>query len=96
MTMHTKTNGKERELRAAWQLPAGIHNKEFDYVSGEDSYSPRFFQYRGSWYDVCDGFMPTGNMPHGVAAWQGESYFSAVGIRYTSDYEAVVVTYCHW
>jgi hypothetical protein len=95
--MFTKTNNQPRDLYSLAELPSGVAESDFDYVErGEDDYSPRFFPYRGSWYDTQDGFTVTGDMPSGVEAWQAESYFSAVGIRYVEDYERVVVTYCHW
>ena len=102
MTIHSKTNGHARKLYAAWEMSPEIMAREFEYVvtGDEDGDSYRFFQYRGSWYDANDGFISSWgleNMPENVNGWQAESAFSAVGIRYADDdYDAVVVTYCHW
>jgi hypothetical protein len=109
MTTHThngtehylKCNGKPRELVAGYELPEGVHAEWFDYVPAEsdDFFSTRFFEYRGSWYDtrefehVRDGGIAKDLGFHGM---QGESYFSAVLIRYTEDYESVIVGYLHW
>lgn len=95
--MFTKTNNIARDLHALWELPKDVASTDFDYLDNDDdNFTPRFFEYRGAWYDTNDGFMVTDNMPNGVDAWQPQSYFSAVGIRYVEDYERVVVTYCHW
>lgn len=95
--MNTKSNGHARDLVSWYDVPANIRGDWFDYVTDEEErYGARFFQYRGSWYDVNDGFVPATNAPSGVEAWQPESYFGAVGIRFTNDYQSVIVTYCHW
>lgn len=103
-----KSNGRERELLALWQLPAGIAESEFDYVdsdpAGTEFATPRFFQFRGSWYDVNDGFERTNSHGH-YADWDGiqtQSYFDAVLIRYAREdngelnVDYVVVGYTHW
>lgn len=95
--MFTKTNGHARDLLTIEELPQGIVEEWFEYVEpDDDQWSARFFEYRGSWYDTSDGFIPTPNLPTGVAIWQPESCFSAVGIRYVEDYSRVIVTHCHW
>ena len=93
-----KTNGHARDLLSFWEL-SDVTRAEFDYLADdpEAHYSPRFFEYRGSWYDANDGF--TRVTDSALSGWdgaQGESYFSAVLIRYTDDYQAVVIGYAHW
>lgn len=95
--MFTMTNNKPRPLVSWHDIPQNIAADWFDYVVNEDDrWTPRFFNYRGSWYDVNDGFEIADNMPRGVDVWRTESVYSAVGIRYDAEYENVVVTYCHW
>ena len=95
--MFTKTNNKPRPLVSWYDLPRKYANEWFDYVEDEDErWTLRFFDYRGEWYDTHDGFTVTSDMPKGIEAWQAQSAFSAIGIRYDKDYENVVVTYCHW
>ena len=36
------------------ELPEGIGESEFDYVGDADRYDPRFFKYRGAWYDAFE------------------------------------------
>lgn len=102
-----KTNGHARELKPFYALPANVQ-AEFDYMgapdeSNDEHYSSRFFEYRGSWYDSNEFERATGEAFAAWDAWQTESYFSAVLIRYplewdgtTVDYDSVVVGYSHW
>jgi hypothetical protein len=90
------TNNHARELVSFEQLPESARS-DFDYVTGEDQWSPRFVQYRGSWYDTsdCDGL--ASNV--GITGWDlyaSDSFFSGVLFRWPDidgsiDYESVVV-----
>jgi hypothetical protein len=67
----------------------------FDYVEGEDQYSPRFVRYKRIWRDLGE-FMridrPCYPPQSGMDAWagaQGDSYFSGVLCRYDDDGERV-------
>lgn len=95
-----KTNNHARELLCWYELPAGIGPEWFDYVTGEDQYSARFVNYRGSWYDVNDTDNGFGSgMPAVFAGWDSyvsDSFFSGVVFRFPcidgrTDYESVVV-----
>lgn len=61
MEATVKTNGHVRPLQAYVDLPHNVR-ADFDYIDpdkGEDTgsvYDLRFFEYRGSWYDLNDGF----------------------------------------
>lgn len=46
-----KSNGHARELQYYAQLPEDVQ-AQFDYVEEDDQYTTRFFEYRGSWYDI--------------------------------------------
>ena len=104
MTIHKHYNGHARELIPASDLPFGVLSQDFDYMiptsnddSGEALYVPRFFSYRGDWYDSQEFERAGEDMRKlGFHAIQGQSYFSAVAIRYTGDFSAVKVGYLHW
>ena len=86
-----ESNHHERELHCLFELPDEAQ-PDFDYVTGDEHASPRFFKYLGEWYDVNE-FMTTRGVP-AFAGWHGyqsDSFFSGVLIRYTDDFEAVVV-----
>jgi len=84
-------------------LPAKAQ-ADFDYIEGEDRFSPRMVLYKGTWYDVNE-FFTTSTILHGeladLAAWdayQSDSYFSGVLLRWARDwstgrpdFEAVVM-----
>lgn len=101
----------------------GAHMGETVYCDGTCNAQPsewhdlRFFEYRGSWYDLFDGFESVASNPYGTwapiwvrdagfNAWQTESAFSAVLVRYfegegdstrlLDDGDSVVIGYAHW
>ncbi len=98
--IHTVTNGRARDLVSVSDLPDAAAS-DFDYVEGDDRFTPRMFQYRGSWYDTHEFERATGDVF--AAGWQGvqaQSYFDAVAIRYVEEFgyieDAVVVAHLHW
>jgi hypothetical protein len=104
--VHVKTNGHARPVVTYWDLPEAAR-PEFDYVRPTDRDTARFVAYRGAWYDLAE-FVGTGSSTvhwvraAGFDAWQTESAFSAVIVRwfdefgsYTGD-EHVVIGYAHW
>jgi hypothetical protein len=96
MAMTVTTNNQPRELLCFWDIPESAR-EDFDYVGEEERVSSRFFKYRGAWYDANEFQYVPASLPPNLAfmrGWhgqQGESYFSAVLIRYSQDYEAVTV-----
>jgi len=52
MSMEIITNWVPRNLVALHELPAK-KQADFDYAE-DDSYTPRFVQYRGEWHDALD------------------------------------------
>lgn len=104
--MKVTTNNVPRGLVSLAELPAGVAASEFDYVDADDAHGPRFFRYRGAWYDVQEFVRivkrshATG-WAHGVddgsplLAWDGvatDSAFSATLVRYAdNDGERVIV-----
>lgn len=106
--MTVKTNGHWREPVSFHDLPEYARS-DFDYIEGEDRFSPRLFHYLGCWYDLCEFFRVRAAGPHDphalrpkagspLAAWQGyqsDSYFSGVLVRYSDDFESIQVgRYC--
>ena len=91
MSITIVTNNVPREIVAFYELP-DTAREDFDYVTGEDQYSPRFVRYLGEWYDVNEFSVAPVTAPfnkwHGV---QSDSFFSGVLIRYSEDFETVVV-----
>jgi hypothetical protein len=92
------TNHVPRDILDGYELSAD-ERADFDYIdwtaidAGEDSAS--FFRYRGSLYDLGE-FSTTYGMPEfsPLRQWDGylgESFFSAIVVRYCDDHERVVV-----
>ncbi len=90
------TNGQPRNLIALCDL-APAEAADFDYIKGEDVYSPRLFRYKGAVYDSNEFTAPSREVPPErpfLAAWDGvqaDTYFSGILIRYVDDFERVIV-----
>jgi hypothetical protein len=94
------TNNVPRDVIEAYQLSAKERD-EFDYIDwpavdrGEGSAS--FFRYKGELLDLGE-FMVWDGVGHPFPKWDGyrsDSFFSGLLIRYTEDFESVVVgQYC--
>lgn len=85
--MKITTNNKPRPMVCLACLPADVQ-KDFDYITGDDVYTPRLVQYKGAWYDVYDTM--TVRRPLGGAyvreftGWDSyisETFFSGVVFR---------------
>jgi hypothetical protein len=92
MAIEVTSNYQARQLVCFYDLPKKWQS-EFNYTDEDDKYSPRFFHYRGWFYDThefmrVESDMPFSNYWHG---YQSDSFFSGVVIRYCNDYESVVV-----
>lgn len=90
------TNNKPRHIIYGFEL-SNKEKEQFDYLDNIDECS--FFRYKGEIYDMGE-FMriARGQAPHplrpGWERWHGyssDSYSSGVLVRYTSDYESVIV-----
>jgi hypothetical protein len=92
-TTTVTTNHHMRPLEALADVPASVA-AEFDYITGEDVWTPRLFQYRGEWYDVNEFTVVQNNGELAAAGWhgiQGDSYWTAHVVRYAPDWENVIV-----
>lgn len=98
------TNNHARELFMGSELPKEVVERDFDYLgpyeeSNEEMCQLRFFKFRNSWWDafefeaIRDVKNPIWKKWHGV---QTQSVWDAVVIRYTEDYDAVVVGHATW
>jgi len=97
-TLTIITNNRPRDLLSLVDLPEKTR-ADFDYIEGDEVYSPRFVAYRGHYYDVCE-FMctpqrePARQELNELAAWDGyqsDSYFSGTVIKYVDRFERVIV-----
>ena len=83
--MKIKTNNQPRDI-LSWYDLTPEEQKEFDYLEEGDGL---FFRYKNWAYDLGEAMRI-----EGVAGWQGYysgTAFSGVLIRYTSDYDRVIV-----
>lgn len=89
------TNNQPREILTWYDLTLD-EQKDFDYLEEGDG---SFFRYKGQVYDLGE-FMRIDKViaPHpqreGWEQWSGyasENFFSGVLVRYTADFESVIV-----
>ena len=98
--MNVITNNKPRMLLMWAELPEGIGESEFDYVDDADRYDPRFFKYRGAWYDVFE-FEYISDQPCYASfrgKWDGvqtDSFFSGIVLRWVDEFDSVIVGRCY-
>lgn len=89
-----KTNNQVRELLASDEIPSKVMESEFDYVDSDDL-SPRFFKYKGEYYDSHEFVVVSKNAPEEFAGWEGqhsESAFSGLLLKFPEDdYEHIIV-----
>ena len=98
-TMQIVTNNQYRPIIDAYEL-SEKERQEFDYLDwnaidqGSDSAS--FFKYKGQIYDLGEFQVVTETLEncHGLKGWNGfssDSYFSGVLIKFSEDFESVIV-----
>lgn len=94
-----RSNNKPREIIYGWQLTED-EAKEFDYYEYNpddencELFTAAFFRYRGDLYDLHE-FMPCpkGMFPGNWEGYHSYGYDAGLVMRYTDDYEAVIVGY---
>jgi hypothetical protein len=98
MSYQVLTNRRWRPLQDWHSLPVKFQ-QEFEHVEQEDRCTPRFFSYRGWWYDLNDFVtVSPGHRAQGLEGWMGvqaDSFFSATLVRYDSTMEHVQVGRCY-
>lgn len=90
MAMKIITNNVPRDVLSFYELTEK-QRAEFDYFDAENDVG-MFFRYRGEVYDLDDGFDSVKD--EGLRGWdavQPDSFFSGICIRFTEDFEQVVV-----
>lgn len=105
--MHDKlnivTNYHWRD-KVYWHDLTDEERADFNYVKTDDERDGwEGFRYRGSVYDLNDGFEPAPDAirRHGFDGWEPQSYFDGIAVRYfdtDGNYvdDAVVVAHFHW
>lgn len=103
-TYHVKTNRHTRPLISWQELEHEVIGEYFgeDYSIAGEEWSPRFFNYRGAWYDYYEFESARDDVKAlGFDGVQFESAFSAVVVSYFNKdgYELdneIIVGYIHW
>jgi hypothetical protein len=90
-----RTNNIARNILSAWEL-TDKERAELDYIDFAADEDGSFFRYKGNIYDLNEFQRVTDTMYncHGFAAWSGfqsDSFFSGILVRYTNNFESVVV-----
>ena len=91
--MEIITNNQSRPLIYGYEL-SDKEKREFDYIDDIDS--AQFFRYKGWVYDLNEFQRVSDTMEncHGFNGWHGfqsDSFFSGIVVKYTDDYESVIV-----
>lgn len=98
-TLTVRTNHQPRDLFSACELSESELEKYcLGYIEGDDMLSYRLFRYKGNVYDVNEfvAFLPPWGNPNSPLAkdWDGiqsDTHFSGILVKYTNDYESVIV-----
>jgi hypothetical protein len=92
--MDIKTNHKPRPTVYGWEL-TDKERAEFDYL--DDINGGSFFRYKGAVYDLGE-FMRIDHvrecLPETFTGWHGyqsDTFFSGLLVRYSGDFESVVI-----
>lgn len=87
--MQIKTNNQPRDL-ISWYDLTEKEQADFDYIEDGEFNG---FRYKGRVYDLGE-FMRCSGSVNGFSDWHGISsntFFSGVLVKYTSDFESVIV-----
>lgn len=100
--MNIRTNNKPRHILFGFEL-SDKEKQDFDYL-GDGLDDAQFFRYKGQVYDLgefvriettrTNGFTTVVEENSPLVAWHGissDSYFSGVVVKYTNNYESVIV-----
>lgn len=99
--MTLKCNNHTRPLVPMSELDKDAQ-KNFGYVTEDEFFDSRFFEYRGEWYDANEFTTATDDVKAlGFDGMQGQSYFSAVVVRFFDKsgepfVDEIVVGYLRW
>ena len=105
MDLTITTNNVPRDL-LYWHELSDAERLELDYIDNGDERGADFFRYRGSIYDLHEFSRierAPSSHPFSLTVWedndpllafdgyQSDSFFSGIAIRYTDNWERVVV-----
>lgn len=97
--MKITTTNRPKEMVCFFDLPKKAQS-DFDYVEGDNRYSPRFVKYRNAFYDVYDtqritihngspmGWSMVVQHDNPLSKWDAivsETYFSGILFKSNSD-----------
>ena len=82
--MKIYTDHKWKQFKYRNEVPASVLASQFDYQDPEETFDG-FIHYRGVWYHL-DQFMRGAPIP-GWDGFAGDSFFSGVAIKLSSDGE---------
>jgi hypothetical protein len=95
--MNVTTNNKPRPLLTWEDIPVAHRETWLDYVEEGERQDHRFFKYGDWWFDTHEFCLARGDLAQlGWAVWQTQSAFDAVLVKYSEDYESVVVAHAAW
>ncbi len=86
-TLKIITDGRWKNLKYRYEVPEKVLADQFDYL--DDDVEDGFFQYRKNWYHISD-FIETLDpqlKKAGFHGYSGDSYFSGVALKLSSDCE---------
>ena len=87
--MKVRTDHKWKSLKYGYELPKN-QRKQFNYLSDEEFDTHNFVKYRRSYYDVNEFMAIPNRSSSDLGAWDGyhgETYFSGIVIKLSSDGE---------
>jgi hypothetical protein len=86
------TNHAPRDIILGYEL-TDKEREEFDYIDFTEDSCHEFFRYRKELYDLSEFFLIPDSLLElqGWDAYQSDSYFSGLVVRYVEDYERVIV-----
>ena len=87
-----KTNNVPRHVVYGYEL-TDKERSEFDYYDSADLDYATFFRYKGHIYDLGEFMLVTDTMKnyHGWDGYCSNNFFSGILVRYSDDFESVIV-----
>lgn len=93
------SNSQRRPLRCYLELPEKVRlSGDFAYIDEEQTHDPRFFYYKGNYYDTGDCEFPGTPEQNPFSRWDGyfsETFFSGIVFKFDREtmqsYDFVIV-----
>ena len=89
------TDNRKKKLLSASEFPKKFIDENFE---GRKDHFPRFFEYRGQWWDVYefDKLPENSRILPGWSRIFDTSYYTAIAIKFTDDLKHVIVAEVEW